>query len=91
MRLRRTPPSPAAEQLTAAERKRLESRRRFMRKRRLHILGYGLMLLGAAFAGTHVLAHAEVFGGQPSGVTDLLVGYPMAAVLFLGGVIGWGQ
>lgn len=77
--------------LTEAERKRRESRRQYSRKRRLHALGYGLMAIGVVVAAVHVLAHAEVFGGQPSGATDLLVGYPMAALLFLAGVIGWGQ
>jgi len=36
-------------------------------------------------AVVHLLAHFGAFGSQPTGWEDLLVGYPAAGLLFLGG------
>lgn len=77
--------------LTEAERKAAQRRADFRRKRRLIRTGQVLMVLGGLVGFVHLLAHLEVFGGQPSGVVDLLVGYPMAGLVFLAGAVLAGQ
>ena len=76
---------------TEAERRDAERLKAYLRKRRLVRLGQVLMALGAAVAVVHWLAHIGTFGGQPSGVVDLVAGYPVAAVIFLVGAIFAGQ
>jgi hypothetical protein len=49
------------------------------------------MALGMVVGVTHWLGHLRVFGGEPTGLQDLLVGYPTAGVLFFAGLIAWGQ
>jgi len=60
-------------------------------KRRVIRGGQVLMGGGAIMAVVHGLAHLGVFGGQPSGTVDLLVGYPAAALLLVVGAIAAGQ
>lgn len=69
----------------------VEARRKYERKHRLLRIGQALMATGAILAFVHLLAHLEVFGGQPSGAIDLLAGYPMAGILFVAGAIAAGQ
>ena len=77
--------------LTVAERKAVERRAARKRKRRLIRTGQVLLVLAALMALTHVLMHQQAFGGQPSGLVDLLAGYPMASVLGLAGAVLAGQ
>lgn len=77
--------------LTAAERRDVERLRAHRRKRRLVRVGQVLMALGLVIAVVHWLAHIGVFGGQPSGLNDLLAGYPAGALVFVLGAILAGQ
>jgi len=55
----------------------------YRRERRRRILGWVLVALGAAMAAVHMVSHLgrlKIVGYQ-----DLLIGYPMAAVLVLAG------
>ena len=49
------------------------------------------MGLGLGIAFVHWLAHIGAFGGQPSGLVDLVSGYPAATVVFVLGAILAGQ
>lgn len=88
-RLRRSGDAP--DPVTTSERRALEARQKYQRKHRLLRLGQALMAAGAIVAVVHWLAHVGVFGGQPSGVVDLLAGYPTAALLFVAGAIAASQ
>lgn len=77
--------------LTEAERKAADRRAQYKRKRRKIRSGQALMLLGALIALTHLLAHLEAFGGEPSGFTDLVAGYPMGGAVALAGALLAGQ
>ena len=66
--------------------------RRWRIHRRLVHLGQAIMIVGALVAGTHWLAHLEVFGpGQPPGWLDLVAGYPTGAALLIIGAIVAGR
>ncbi|WP_218938342.1 hypothetical protein [Modestobacter altitudinis] len=82
---------PDHSRLTAAERRDAERLQAYRRKRRLVRAGQVLMALGLVTAIVHWLGHIGVFGGQPSGLNDLLAGYPAAAVVFFLGAILAGQ
>lgn len=58
---------------------------RYVRYRRGVRVGQFVMLVGGAVAVVHLLAHFGAFGAQPTGWDDLLVGYPAAGLIFLGG------
>ncbi len=58
---------------------------RYARYRRGVRTGQLVMLVAGAVAVVHLLAHFGAFGSQPTGWEDLLVGYPAAGLLFLGG------
>jgi len=52
------------------------------------IAGFVLVGIGVVMALTHIGAHLGNLTFLPtSGLQDLLIGYPMAAMLFLAGVI----
>ena len=68
-----------------------EQRRRRSRRRLFLRGGQAMLLAGGIVAATHWLAHVGAFGSQPSGMVDLAVGYPMAAVLLVGGAVAVGQ
>ena len=76
---------------TAAARRDAERVRAYRTKRRLIRVGQVLMVLGVAVAGVHWLGHIGAFGGQPSGLVDLVAGYPAGALLFVLGAILAGQ
>lgn len=57
---------------------------RWRRHRRLVRLGQALMLVGLVIAAVHAVMH---MAGNPSGWTDLTVGYPTAAVVAFAGAI----
>jgi len=88
-----TPPRAATSGsgLTAHERKAIERRARYQRRRRIIQTGQVLMAVGVVVGLTHLLAHLDAFGGQPSGLVDLVAGYPAAAVVFLAGAVAAGQ
>ena len=77
--------------LTAVERRDAERLRAYRRKRRLIRVGQILMGLGVVIAFVHWLAHIDVFGEQPSGLVDLVAGYPAAGLVFVLGAILAGQ
>lgn len=59
-------------------------------RRRVNLrVGQIIMIIGAGMGVVHWLTHLEAFGPeQPPLLLDLLVGYPMAALLLiLGGVV----
>ena len=49
------------------------------------------MAVGGLVALVHLFAHLGAFGGQPSGFVDLVAGYPIAVMTFLGGAVAAGQ
>lgn len=52
------------------------------------IAGWALVSLGLLVGGSHVITHLGSFQVLPTvGLQDLLVGYPMAGLLFVGGII----
>lgn len=57
----------------------------YRRERRRRVLGWGLVVVGAVMALVHVFTHL----GRLSivGYQDLLLGYPMAAVLIMVGFL----
>lgn len=57
---------------------------RWRRHRRLVRLGQALMLIGLVIAAVHAVMH---MAGNPSGWTDLTVGYPTGAVFAFAGAI----
>lgn len=68
------------------------ARRRYRRTRRLIRAGQALMVFAALLALEHVAAHLGIFGGkQPSGLVDLVAGWPLAALLAIMGAILAGQ
>ena len=65
------------------------------RLRRMAVLTWtarGLMVLGVVIAGQHLLAHA---GFKPIPLTmaaqDLFIGYPVAMVVAVAGLVIWGR
>jgi hypothetical protein len=57
----------------------------YRRERRRRILGWALVAVGTAMAVVHMVTHLgrlKIVGYQ-----DLLIGYPMAAILILAGFI----
>lgn len=64
-----------------------DARGRYARYRRAVRAGQLVMVVAVVMVAVHMLTHFGAFGAQPSGWQDLLVGYPMAAMLFLGGAI----
>lgn len=54
-------------------------------------MGKVLMGVGLVIAVVHWLGHVGAFGSQPSSLTDLLAGYPAAALVFIVGAILAGQ
>lgn len=85
------PPRPTPPASTSIERRDEERRDLHRKKRRLIRTGQVLMVLGAVVGLIHLFAHLGLFGGQPPGVVDLLVGYPTAGLLFLAGAVAAGQ
>lgn len=75
------------EAMADGDRRRAASRRR----RRLVRAGQILMAAGVLIVLTHWLGHLGAFGGQPSSLADLVVGYPTGAVMFLIGAVLAGQ
>lgn len=82
--------TPAAT-MTKTERAALVKRAAYRRKRRLIRAGQTVMVAGGLIAAVHVVAHAGAFGGQPSGLVDLIAGYPAAALVFFAGAVMAGQ
>jgi hypothetical protein len=57
------------------------------RQRLKRVVGLAVIVVGLVMALVHVGAHLNAFGDQPTGVTDLIVGWPMAAVWVLAGLV----
>lgn len=60
----------------------------YNRYRRRVRLGQAFMVVGGIIAAVHLVLHLS---GNPSGLTDLAVGYPTAGLLFLAGAWLAGQ
>lgn len=87
-RVRKKQPVPAA----SARRAGGISMRSYRRRKTLIRFGVLLMSAAAVLALVHVGAHFGAFGpAQPSGMTDMLFGWPTATVLFLAGAVMAGQ
>jgi len=76
---------------TSVERQAEQRRAAHRRTRRIIRAGQVLMALGALIAVQHMVGHLGGFGGTPSALTDVLVGYPTAAVVFLLGAVMAGR
>jgi len=90
-KVRRGPdsPHPRPEKSAAAKE---AARRQYRRKRILVRAGQVLMVVGVLLALEHAAAHLGIFGGQqPPLLIDLLLGWPLAAVLVMIGAILAGQ
>ena len=85
------PYDPSENHRKMAEQQKPEERRLRRRRRLLLRGGQALLAAGAVVGVSHWLAHLGTFGGQPSGWTDLAIGYPTAGVLLIGGAIAVGQ
>lgn len=59
--------------------------KRYGRYRRGVRVGQVVMVVAGVIATVHLLAHLGALGGPPTGWQDLLVGYPAAGLIFLGG------
>ncbi len=57
----------------------------YQRERRRRIAGWVLVAVGAAMAVIHMITHLGRL--RIIGLQDLLIGYPMAGVLILGGFL----
>lgn len=68
------------------------ARRTYIKQLRRRRLGYALMIGAALLALEHVAAHLGAFGAAaPSGLVDLVAGWPLAAVIFMvGGIFAGG-
>ncbi len=77
--------------MTKAERRAADRRTKHQKNRRIIRIGQVVMAMGLVIAVVHLLAHAGVFGGQPATATDLVAGYPAAALLFLAGAMAAGR
>lgn len=66
--------------------------KQYQHHRRLVRIGQVLMAIGIVVVIVHWLAHLEAFGpAQPEGWVDLVAGYPMGALLLLGGAMVAGR
>jgi hypothetical protein len=74
---------------TQGAQRRAEERRTvsYTRYRLGRIAGWSLVVLGVTVGVTHWLTHIEVWDFASQGIEDLLAGYPMAAVLGIGGAV----
>lgn len=74
---------------TIAARRREERLVRLYRRHRLLVRsGIALMVLGGLLALQHAAAHLGAFGAaQPPLLIDMLAGWPLAAVLFIIGLL----
>ena len=50
-------------------------------RRRRRLAGWSLIAFGVVVGVTHLMEHGGLFQLAPSGVEDLLMGYPMAMLL----------
>lgn len=89
-RLRRTRASTTADNLFEEERRprKTQYTPAYYRRLRKQIAGWVLVGLGVVMAGSHVITHLGSFQVLPStGWQDLLLGYPMAGILVLAGIV----
>lgn len=70
-----------AQQTQRAQDQAAERTRRYRSWRRRRITAWTLFGLAVVMAGTHVLEHLGVFQVMSPGKEDLLIGWPMAAVI----------
>lgn len=60
----------------------------YYRQLYLRIAGWALVSLGVLVGGSHVVTHLGYFQVLPNvGFQDLLMGYPVAGVLVIGGIV----
>lgn len=82
---------PIVATVSAAEKQRRDYRD-YRRRERLRKLGFALIVVGVAIALEHAAAHLGAFGSQqPSALIDLTLGWPLAAVIVIVGMILAGQ
>lgn len=66
------------------------ARRAFQETRKRHAIAYGLFAVAAVIAVSHFFEHAGLIQPLPPALADLLIGWPMAALLALVGGIVYG-
>lgn len=86
---RKTRPATGTVSATA---KQAQTYRDYRRRERLRKIGFLLIAAGIALALEHAAAHLGAFGrAQPSALVDLTLGWPLAAVIVIVGMILAGQ
>lgn len=84
----------ASKELQAQETQRQQAeaaaRREFEQRRRRHVKAYVLFAMAALLAVSHFFQHAGLIEPLPPAMADLLIGWPMAALLALVGGIVYG-
>ena len=76
-----------ARQAQATQRQAEKKKLSYAQYRRRRVLGWSLVTLGVLLAVSHWLQHVQLYTLVPQGVADLLLGYPMAALLGVGGAM----
>lgn len=66
------------------------ARENWSRRRRRHRIAYVMYAVAAVMAVAHVFEHGGAFNLMSPGLEDILIGWPMAAVLALVGAIVYG-
>jgi uncharacterized membrane protein len=66
------------------------ARRDWSQKRRRHAIAYVMLGIAALLAVSHAFEHFGMFHLMSAGLEDLLIGWPMAAVLAISGAIIYG-
>ena len=82
---------PVEATVSAAEKQKRDYRE-YRRRERLRKLGFALIVIGVAIALEHAAAHLGAFGGQqPSALIDLTLGWPLAGIIVIVGMVFAGQ
>lgn len=77
---------------SSATAKKAQTYRDYRRRELLRRIGFVLIALGIALALEHAAAHLGAFGrAQPSALIDLTLGWPLAAVIVIVGMVLAGQ
>ncbi len=82
----------AARGITAAETQKRQAeaaaRREFQDRRKRHAVAHSLFVVAGVMAISHFFEHAGMIQPLPQKTSDLLIGWPMAALLaMIGGIV----
>lgn len=84
--------SAQAEQARETQKAQAEAaaRREFQQSQKRHAIAYSLFAIAGVMAVSHFFEHAGAFQLLSPGLQDLLLGWPMAALIGLAGAIIYG-